>query len=736
VGNPQQAEVVIAGGGSVGAPLGLPEVDPDTPEGRMGRYVVIRYPAETDFEAIAAELRNSPHVEHVERNRAIVISSPALAGLPSDPLLGPVSADPLDFQWGSHTLNLPAAWDLIQGHALLGLLDLGLEPDHPDLRALSEGPGGDLVVDGGNFRQHRSQDVFFNDCNVDELDPADDGQNNVNAGHGTHVAGIAAATTDNGQGVAGACPHCSLHMIKVFSRTSGDTTRVARGLDVLLEQGTQIVSMSFGLDEPPCQGLDDLRLLCQFIAAAERRDLLMLASSGNDRAGVEFPANTEAVVAVGGLSYEVGGSHFWDFCPSGDLGDPGCACPFSGFFECGSNRGPEQELVGPAEVVLSTAYTGTDHSPAVGCGDNFLPGVDGYGPCTGTSMSSPYIAGVAGLVRSANPLLRNEEVRDILIATASKAGVHDEQLGYGVPDAEAAVQKALGVVAGQTLANRLTPLFSLYTAGDQTHAFVTAPTMATALIFDVDSAFTPTGPNISGYPSFPGAECVVSPCSTQPAASAYIFTTDQPPFVGAPPLVPLYRLLYDPNLPTRCLVEPPPHQPLRDFSYTTTEQGILHFKKNTVDAAGVGYDLEGIEGYIYERCEPEPACIPSGAERLYRLYHPLRDDYVVFPESELPQWQGDGYVEQAGLNSWIGYAYPAVDGDGDQLIDGFELLIGTDPALADSDCDGVFDGVELLRYDETLHRYGDPLSASQCPSIFSDGFENGNTSNWTLSIGL
>ena len=740
VGDPIGGKVALPRAGRPAPFRGIATTSPDSPEGRLGRYIVFEYPPTADFAMIAATLRDHPHVEHVERNRVITLSSRPVGAtqraLTSDPLLSPASSDPTEFQWGTHALNLPAAWDLTTGHATIGLLDLGLQPDHPDLRTYGEAPGGGLLFEGGNFREHRSQDVFFDDCNVDELDPNDDGSETNRAGHGTHVAGLAAATTDNREGIAGSCPGCGLHVMKVFSRGSSSTVQTSNGLEQLLAQGAQIASMSFGIDETPCQGASDLRLLCQFIASANRRGMLMIASSGNDRTGVEFPANTEAVVAVGGASYDVGGFRFWDFCPSGNPSDPNCICPLSGvpgfdeFIECGSNFGPEQELVAPAETVLSTVYTGTDHS-TLGCGDTFLPDVPGYGPCTGTSMSAPYIAGIAGLVRSANPLLTNEEVRDILAATASQGGVHSPELGYGLPNAEAAVQKALGTVGGVGLTNRLTPLFGLYAEVDQTHAFVTAPTMASALIFDEDSPFEPTGLEVPGYPFFPGAECVVSPCSIQPAAMVYIFTTARSPLSGTPPLVPLYRMVYNPNLPNRCGPDPPLHIPARDFGYTTTERGILHFKEQFSDNEGNSYELDGIEGYIYERCEPEPACIPPGAERLYRLYHPGRGDFALFLETDLAVWQAQGYGEVSGLNSWLGYAYPAVDTDGDQLIDGFENLIGTDPATPDSDCDGVADGVELLRYDVSIHSYGDPLSESQCPEIFSDDFETGTPFRWS-----
>jgi hypothetical protein len=353
-------------------------------------------------------------------------------------------------------------------------------------------------------------------------------------------------------------------------------------------------------------------------------------------------------------------------------------------------------------------------------------------------MSAPYVAGIAGILRSVNPLLRKNEIRDALVTTASQAGDPDDQLGYGVPDAAAAVRRVLGSAGGEGIANRLTPLFSLYSDGAQTHAYTVFPSSVLAFLFDMFDPFETVGQAVPGYPTFdPG--CTISPCEGAiPRASAYIFTTDAPPFPGAPELVPLYRLRYDPNLLHRCEEPPPEHIANRDFSYTTTPEGVVYFKENVTDpTTGQGYELDGIEGYVYPTCEPEPECIPEGAVRLYRLYNETLDDYVIFPQSELETWQAAGYGSQSGLADWIGYVYPNVDIDGDDLIDGFELLLGTDPANADTDCDGVDDGTEVHTYDmadpdPALHGYGDPLDG---PCLFSDGFESGATSRWSTTQG-
>lgn len=389
------------------------------------------------------------------------------------------------------------------------------------------------------------------------------------------------------------------------------------------------------------------------------------------------------MISVGGLEPSL---DFWDFRD----GDPR-SCPFSNLDQCGSNWTQTgtvamQDFVAPAVDVLSTFYVGAEWNPGLGCVDNPVPGnpdlYPGFGLCTGTSMAAPHGTGLGGLLRSINPLLNKEEIRDVITGHADRAGAWDPQFGYGVPDAAASAEAILGLAGGTVVDNRLTPLFQLFSdiAGD--YAYTTVPQYASALTWADEEYLSvhDSAPRTGGYgPFFPGGQTFqIGPCDYDPRADVYIFTTDRSP--NGHLLVPLYRLSFNEAYGGN------PDD--RDHNYTTEAAGIEAFR-------GVGYRLDGVEGYIYERCEPEPSCIPSGAVRLYRLYNATIDDWAIFPESKLAAFQAAGYTSQTCCNDWIGYVYENVDGDLDNLIDGFESLIGTDPTNLDSDCDGVADGIEL-----------------------------------------
>lgn len=641
--------------------------DPDHPRARLQRWVVLVYAEGTDLDAVADALAADPRVEIVERN----LPADFAALTPDDEFHG--------LQWSSVSLNLPEAWERTKGHGFVGLIDTGIDVDHEDLRAFDA--FGDY--DGGNFRPHLSWDFARPstcdpslpnaDLCVDEAE-AGDPTNFGSQGHGTHVSGIVGATPDNGTGVAGNCWGCSILM----ARSTVTQTQVANALPWLADNGAQVVSMSFGwptVQSMIADAIDDVNL----------RDLILAAAVGNDLADIEFPGFDPDVIAVGGTEPPAGTVDFWE--------RPVCLLP--GTIECGSNYtvtpgSPMVELVAPAAEVLSTFYPGGGWNQTLGCHDGGFAPV-GYDYCTGTSMSSPNVASVAALVRSINPLLTEQQVRTILIDSASGGGLWNSQLGYGVPDAAAAADTMLGRSAGEVLPNRLTPLFVLESIPAQAHLETTVPQRASAAIHHQDAFYesSPAAPHVIGYDLFPGAGCQIGPCFRTPVAWIYLFATDREPFAGSPELVPLYRLSYD-----EAFGGNPTNQ---SFAYTTEEAGVEVF-------ADIGYRLDGIEGYLFRRCTPEPSCIPEGATRLFRMYHPTRDDYVVIPESQVTSFQAQGFVFQAGLNDWIGYVYENVDSDSDTLIDGFELLAGTDPAVSDSDCDGLSDGAEVNDFP-----YGDPL---------------------------
>jgi len=208
-------------------------------------------------------------------------------------------------------------------------------------------------------------------------------------GHGTHVAGTIASYGD----VSGVMQEATLIPVKVLDDNgSGSMFDIQEGITYAAGQGADVINMSLGGGGYD-QGMEEA------IATANSEGTIVVAASGNDgMEEVSYPAAYDGAVAVGSVDADEQRSYF-------------------------SNYGAELDIMAPGADIYST-----------------VPG-DGYEMMSGTSMATPHIAGVMGLIRSAEPDISVEEARNILSDTAQEAGSENEY-GNGIADAEAAVLSA------------------------------------------------------------------------------------------------------------------------------------------------------------------------------------------------------------------------------------------------------------------------------------------------------
>jgi hypothetical protein len=315
-------------------------------------------------------------------------------------------------------------------------------------------------------------------------------------------------------------------------------------------------------------------------------------------------------------------------------------------------------------------------------------------------------------------------LRAVLAQTASQASIGQgwsPRNGYGVPNIAAAARRVLGKVAGGGVRNRATPLFRLYGAYAKDFAETTSPQYALSLMIAQAHQYVQPSAGLGAEPPVPGYaypyeaddpndanDSYESTPPAAPRAAIYVLTTNVKPRGEWPALVPLY------------LMEKPKASG-RDHLLVTT--------KADIEAAHAGgYELRTIQGFGFQACDPEPACVPPGAEALYRECNTANTDCATFLESERAAFEAAGYTSSypAGGVIKLGYAYPAKDVDGDGLVDGFEYVIGTNPSMPDSDLDGVKDADEFPLAgvpvsDPCAGGVGAVLCAAD--SIFKNGFD-------------
>jgi subtilisin len=313
--------------------------------GDVGKAVAGRFADEA-----LENLRRNPNVRYVEAD-------------------GEMHAIGQTLPWGVDRVDA----DVLHGDGATGegahvaVVDTGIDGDHPDLRA-NVGEGKAFV------------DCQGSSCTAAWADDND---------HGTHCAGVAGATDDDG-GVVGVAPGATLHAVKVLDeRGAGTFSDIAAGIEYVANQGWDVASMSLGASS----GSRTVRDACKY---AHDRGVFLVAAAGNDgpcEDCVGYPAAYETVVAVSSTDSDDGLSSF-------------------------SSTGAEVELAAPGGRIYSTV-------------------VDGYDTFSGTSMACPHVAGAAAQVMADGA--SNTEARTRLRDTAADLGLAADEQGDGLLDAESAV---------------------------------------------------------------------------------------------------------------------------------------------------------------------------------------------------------------------------------------------------------------------------------------------------------
>ncbi|MCE5313755.1 MAG: S8 family serine peptidase [Armatimonadota bacterium] len=379
----------------------------------LQRVYRLVFDEDIDVKQAVEQYANDPSVEYAQPNYIL-----SLDWLPDDYYYNTDLQVPPVYSWnqvysdmwGLKKLQCEMPWDSSQGEdVIVAVVDTGVDRNHADIAANiwtnSDEIAGNSVDDDGNGLIDDVYGWNFSDSNNNTLDTI---------GHGTHCAGIIAATGDNAVGVVGVAPKCKIMPVRVFSNST--TAVCAAGIQYAAANGAKILSDSWG-----SAGVASNQTLEDAIDYARSCGCIVVFSAGNSSCDVKFqsPANYSKTIAVAATNYLDERADY-------------------------SNYGPGIDISAPGSDILSLRASGTD---LYDDGGTHIVGSTYY-RLSGTSMACPFVSGAAALLWSMNPTWTRDQVESVLLASADDISAENPglecSLGAGRLNLERACEQTYG----------------------------------------------------------------------------------------------------------------------------------------------------------------------------------------------------------------------------------------------------------------------------------------------------
>ncbi|MFZ9760349.1 MAG: S8 family peptidase [Candidatus Kapaibacteriota bacterium] len=364
----------------------------------LERIAILEFQTDIPIEKAVRALSSLPFIEYAE-----VMPKHRFTQIPNDPLYG--------YQYHQKMIGIDSAWVYYEAQAqadsvLIGIIDTGVDPLHEDLSEVMYVNPGESGLDSiGNSKSANGIDDdkngFIDDWQgwdfASSIDPIK-GDNRAVPGHlhGTHVAGIACAMTNNGKGIAGIARNHRILPVKVGydDSASVNVSGSYEGILYAALMGADVINCSWG---SPTSSMAEQEIINEALQYGS----IIVGGAGNDRSDMAFyPASYRGVISVAALEPDTVKASY-------------------------SNVHGTVDISAPGSFIYSTVLGNS------------------YGYSSGTSMAAPIVSGIAALVKSLNPHYSNEQVSGIVKASALDISSYNpfdaKGLGAGLIQAHSAL---------------------------------------------------------------------------------------------------------------------------------------------------------------------------------------------------------------------------------------------------------------------------------------------------------
>lgn len=339
---------------------------------------------------------NSEQIERMKKDKNLEIIEPNL----TRSILSAPDDKYYSDQWYLPAIDIEEGWKLEKGDdkTVIAVLDTGIDIDHNDLE-------NNIWVNRAEIADNKKDDDdngYIDDINGwdfvnDNKNPKPELQGKLDSDtivHGTHVAGTIAAERNNEIGVSGVCPKCQIMPLQVLNdQGEGSTKHIYNAIEYAIANGADVINLSFG-------SYDYSAIEAKAIDDAVANHLVVVAAAGNNNRNLNYrhiyPACHEKILGVSAVSEQMAKASF-------------------------SNYGDEcVDVAAPGSSIFNAFYK------------NKLQGLDdAYGYMEGTSMSTPVVAGLAGLLKSYEPDLSRKKIANYIKDYSTDYDL-GEKMGKGV----------------------------------------------------------------------------------------------------------------------------------------------------------------------------------------------------------------------------------------------------------------------------------------------------------------